>query len=245
MGVDYQHLAESYDRHRALDPSIAQRWLDNAIRLMALPRGGRILDLGCGTGRLLHPLSAQGFWVVGIDASNAMLRRLLAKGGRARVVRANLSLLPFRDRTFDGGIASFVLHHVDDWRRALAEASRVCRGLAVITSDMTLHRDDILYRAFPRILEIDSERFPALGELRAHMESMGFQGMEVRGLDGPRSLSREQFLKAVGDRYISTCSLLSEGEFRRGLDRLQKELEAKGIEEVSRPSRVVVLGGYR
>ncbi|HEX2576325.1 MAG TPA: class I SAM-dependent methyltransferase [Aquihabitans sp.] len=45
------------------------------------PTGGRVLELGVGTGRLAIPLAALGFAVTGVDASAAMLDRLAAKPG--------------------------------------------------------------------------------------------------------------------------------------------------------------------
>jgi SAM-dependent methyltransferase len=59
---------------------------------------GRLLELGCGTGRLCLPLAARGFEVHGLDASAAMLDRLRAKPGAA-AVHAHL-----------GDMADFDLH---------------------------------------------------------------------------------------------------------------------------------------
>src|SRR5690349_15644866 len=39
-------------------------------------RGPDVLELGCGTGRLLLPLARDGFSIVGVDASRPMLARL-------------------------------------------------------------------------------------------------------------------------------------------------------------------------
>ncbi|MBI4883256.1 MAG: class I SAM-dependent methyltransferase [Actinobacteria bacterium] len=49
--------------------------------LAALASGGRVLELGVGTGRLAVPLAAEGLEVHGIDSSPAMLQRLAAKAG--------------------------------------------------------------------------------------------------------------------------------------------------------------------
>ncbi|GGN88168.1 hypothetical protein GCM10010112_71400 [Actinoplanes lobatus] len=42
----------------------------------AVPEGSRILELGCGTGRLANVLAARGHDVVGVDESAAMLSHL-------------------------------------------------------------------------------------------------------------------------------------------------------------------------
>jgi SAM-dependent methyltransferase len=54
-------------------------------RLSTAAGGGRVLELGVGTGRLALPLSAAGVEVAGIDISPAMVARLRAKPGGDRL----------------------------------------------------------------------------------------------------------------------------------------------------------------
>jgi SAM-dependent methyltransferase len=53
--------------------------------LKDLAAGGRVLELGVGTGRLALPLAAAGVTVHGVDTSQAMLDRLLAKPGAGAI----------------------------------------------------------------------------------------------------------------------------------------------------------------
>ena len=55
------------------------------IAALAEPRGGRVLELGAGSGRLAIPLAERGLDVWAVDASAAMLERLRAKPGGERV----------------------------------------------------------------------------------------------------------------------------------------------------------------
>src|SRR5262245_65682106 len=71
---DYVHDAETA---RSYDASLAQTPLLTidlrfAERHFAVP--GRLLDLGCGTGRLLVPFGRRSFWVGGVDLWEQMLR---------------------------------------------------------------------------------------------------------------------------------------------------------------------------
>src|SRR5262245_3888526 len=50
----------------------------------ALRAGGRVLELGCGTGRIAFPLSRAGIDLVGIDRSSAMLSRAGRRKHRGR-----------------------------------------------------------------------------------------------------------------------------------------------------------------
>jgi SAM-dependent methyltransferase len=52
---------------------------------LARPRGGRVLELGAGSGRLAIPLAEHGLDVWAVDASPAMIERLRAKPGGGAV----------------------------------------------------------------------------------------------------------------------------------------------------------------
>src|SRR5215469_9794110 len=45
-----------------------------ALKLAAVPRGARLLDVGCGTGRWVRRYGELGFSAVGVDATVGMLR---------------------------------------------------------------------------------------------------------------------------------------------------------------------------
>ena len=72
-------------------------------RMLAGERGGPVLDLGCGTGRLMVPLLRDGHVVVGVDRAPPMLARAAARVARLRaelrrralLVRGDLRALPF------------------------------------------------------------------------------------------------------------------------------------------------------
>jgi len=77
-----------------------------------LPRGSRVLDLGCGTGRHTLHLSNKGSFVLGVDLSHHMLatcsRKLRSSGRKSFLVRANICELGFiRDAGFDAAICMF------------------------------------------------------------------------------------------------------------------------------------------
>jgi ubiquinone/menaquinone biosynthesis C-methylase UbiE len=75
---------------------------------------GRVLELGCGTGRITRPLADAGIDIVGVDRSAEMLARAVAlkpsaKAETARypLVRADIRALPFDDASFEMVIAPY------------------------------------------------------------------------------------------------------------------------------------------
>jgi ubiquinone/menaquinone biosynthesis C-methylase UbiE len=70
-------------------------------RGLAVRTGGRALELGCGTGRVLVPLARAGVPIVGVDRSALMLARARRRLRRTRtasaaLVRADIRWLPIR-----------------------------------------------------------------------------------------------------------------------------------------------------
>jgi SAM-dependent methyltransferase len=100
---------------------------------------GRVLDVGCGTGRLINQLPMP---ACGIDWNMSNL----AQVGRGGVVlQGNALALPFADRNFDGVHCSHLIEHFcpSDAYQALSELGRVTQidGLLVI-------RTPVLWRGF-------------------------------------------------------------------------------------------------
>jgi SAM-dependent methyltransferase len=94
-------------------------------RMLADERGGPVLDLGCGTGRLMLPLLGDGHVVVGVDHAPAMLARAAARLARlpaarrrrALLVRGDLARLPLAGSArFAFAVVAFhgIQHLVDD-----------------------------------------------------------------------------------------------------------------------------------
>jgi SAM-dependent methyltransferase len=103
---DYLHAADmvaGYDEQMRASPLAAA---DVAFCEAAFPTPGRLVDLGCGTGRLCLHFAAQGYECVGVDLSDAMLAKARESPGAAApglsFVKANLvDLTELRAASFD------------------------------------------------------------------------------------------------------------------------------------------------
>lgn len=109
--------------------------------LHPLPSDASILDVGCGTGRLLQQLAAArpGSRLAGIDMSDAYVRHASARlSGRAELSAGNAEQLPYPDASFDAVVSVFVFHELPKAvrRRVLGEMMRVLRpGGCLIVED--------------------------------------------------------------------------------------------------------------
>src|SRR5512143_3537340 len=90
----------------------------------------RVLDLGCGLGRHFRHYGSCGFRIVGIDISQKAVRAARAASPRKGcLLRANMSELPFKDRSFDLVISWRVVHpaRMEAVARTVSEAKRILK----------------------------------------------------------------------------------------------------------------------
>ena len=238
---DFGSRARVYD---ALRPTDASWWeaFDALVELGDL-RGRRVLDVGCGTGRLAAALAEEAHAKVwGIDGSAEMVavaRETLPVGVGVR--RGGAERLPFRDGWFDRVTMSLVLHLVDR-TLALAEARRVVTGDGRVAIS-TFHPDHFasywLLPYFPSIRRIDEARFPTPDDMARELAAAGFPGFTSRRLTGQLELGRRDALARIRGRHISTFDLLSPEELAEGTARAERELPDRVAVHLE---RLVVVG---
>jgi ubiquinone/menaquinone biosynthesis C-methylase UbiE len=116
---------------------------ENTARAVAPREGGRILDVGCGTGLLTAHVAGRirSGEVVGIDASRPMIEVAVRKRSSSicRFEVAAAERLPFADATFDGVVSAMFFHHVplEVKRECASEMLRVLKpGGRVAIADL-------------------------------------------------------------------------------------------------------------
>ena len=106
------------ERYHSLS-SPQQAWGRKVLDRLPLQGTERVLDVGCGTGRVTGEVAARvpGGFVVGLDFSEAMLDTarmwLCEHAPRVRLVRGDGASLPFR-RTFDAIFSGATFHWIHD-----------------------------------------------------------------------------------------------------------------------------------
>lgn len=97
-------------------------------RMLHLP-ARRIIDIGCGYGRLLDCYQKESNQIVLLDSSVSLLQKAYqASGGRALCLRCDLNHIPFKDSTFDQVMMIRVFHHLPDSSASLHELRRILVG---------------------------------------------------------------------------------------------------------------------
>ncbi len=139
----WDEYARFYDweNARTMGRKDVRFWQDFARR-----EGGTLLELGCGTGRILIPAARTGVRVVGVDRSEPMLAyasrraRRLPLAQRPGLVRADIRALPFPDRSFSAVMAPYgilqSLTRERDLSATLAESARVLKRGGTLGIDL-------------------------------------------------------------------------------------------------------------
>lgn len=147
----------------------------------------RVLDVGCGSGRLAVTLAPLVAHVTGIDLTPAMLdqaRALQAKAGVSNVewLQADSRCLPVADRAFSLVVSSSMFHHAADPLSTLAEMRRACApGGRIAVLDLTPTADKAAaFDAVELLRDPSHARALPAEELRALGAQLGLEEMAVR-----------------------------------------------------------------
>jgi 2-polyprenyl-6-hydroxyphenyl methylase/3-demethylubiquinone-9 3-methyltransferase len=173
-------------------------------------RSLRVLDIGCGDGRLTAAIAQAGFVVVGIDVAEEPLRRAreLHEGIDVRLVPAD-GEGPLADASFDVVWAGETIEHVTDTAGWLSELRRVLRsGGSLLLSTpahdrLTLLSVALSSRRFDRRFDPRSDhvRFYTRRTLARLLADFGFEQIELRAAGGLPLARRTLLAAAVRSRF--------------------------------------------
>lgn len=168
-----------------------------------------------------------------MDASHEMLQRAKAQVPGAALVRATAERIPSKNGSFSRLVAINALHHFEERDEFLVEARRVLEpGGALMSVGLDPHVGSDrwrIYDYFDSALETDRARYPPTGWIRKAMSSAGFSRCEtlvaehiMHRLPAGRAIEQGH----LGQATTSQLGLLTDAEYARGIDRIQRDVEA-------------------
>jgi ubiquinone/menaquinone biosynthesis C-methylase UbiE len=177
----FDRMAVAWDKGGP--PDEIRRRLESLVALFGIPDGGRVLDVGTGTG-ILHPclLAAVGKSgrVLAFDFSSCMLEEAHKKLHVENLAcfQADVTAIPLPDRSCDCVVCFAAFPHFDRKQLALQEMARVAKhgGRVVIAHLMSRRQIARHHNASP---EVAGHCLPPAGKMRRLFSAVGLKAVRV------------------------------------------------------------------
>jgi ubiquinone/menaquinone biosynthesis C-methylase UbiE len=190
-----------------------------------------VLEVGCGTGNYIIALQAQvGCACWGIDPSQEMLDKARSRTDKVTLRLGSAEQLDLDDGPFDLVFTVDVIHHLQDvqayYARAwslLAPGGRICTAT---DSEWIIRHRQPLSTYFPETVKLELARYPRIAALRETMAEVGFDRLVEHTVECSYPLHDIQIYR---DKAFSALHLISDEAFRRGIERIEADLESGPI----------------
>jgi ubiquinone/menaquinone biosynthesis C-methylase UbiE len=238
----YDSIGRSYDETRKADALILRR----ILAYLDLPRGARVLDVGCGSGNYTIALDDAGFAIEGVDISETMLAWARKKRPSLTWHQGDARKLTFASESFDGVVSVLATHHMDDLDAALREMARVVKHggpLVLFTSTPAQMRAFWLNHYLPSVVQISEHAMTEYDVLEKKLVAAGFTGVKKELFFVTNELEDwflqcgkyrpEVYLDPVVRASISTFALHKDPEaLARGLAALEADIKSEKVKDV-------------
>jgi SAM-dependent methyltransferase len=174
---------------------------DEVFRHVADLRPRRVLEVGGGEGELSERLVRElGVELTFVDQSEGMVELARARGLAAQV--GDVQELPFGDASFDTAVAAWMLYHVPDLERGLAELARVLEpgGHLVAVTNGERHLAEL------RALLDPAFAFSFTRENGAELLGRHFRAVERHDVEGVVTVPDRDAIVAYRDSLITAGS---------------------------------------
>jgi SAM-dependent methyltransferase len=237
----YEQIGESYDLTRRADPYIVSR-LNYHLNVYAHLS---YLDVACGTGNYTVALAQRGGRWHGIDQSQRMIAAAQKKSNSIFWQLADVTRLPYKEKTFSGVVCTLAIHHFVSLAAAFNEIHRVMAtgNFVLFTATPEQMMSYWLAEYFPEAISRSAEQMPALELVEDALSEAGFRSITTEDYFVQEDL-QDFFLYSGKHRPamyldtnvrsgISTFSLLaSKTEIETGCGKLEADIKQGRIKDV-------------
>lgn len=236
----YNTIGQTYVRSRRADPRI----VDMLVKLLNLPTGSFVADIGAGTGNYTNALAERGLRMVAVEPSPVMRAQAIPRS-QVRWLEGVAERLPMADAAVRGIVSTLALHHFTDLARAFREMDRVCAAgpMVFFTFDEAVVRTMPLWMRdyWPSLFTDAPQTFPALPEVAQLVETVTGRTAQIVPFPLPPDLTDlfmvsgwqrpELYLDDDVRAGISPFAMATPEAVEEGVKRLRTDLENGHWEE--------------
>jgi ubiquinone/menaquinone biosynthesis C-methylase UbiE len=229
--VNYEHIAPVFDRrYQENDYAGIERSL---LEFVGSPPCKDVLEVGCGTGHWLEVLANAGYRAVGLEPARKMLEVAGSRLTDSVLVQGRAEALPWSESAFDRIVCINAFHQFSEQEKFIQQARRILRpGGGILISGLDPHTGLDrwwIYDYFPRVIEIDRERYPPAHKIQAMMLQNGF--VECRTVETLHMPIRQPARYALEKGLLAKTStsqliVLTDEEYNRGMNQLLRDIES-------------------
>jgi ubiquinone/menaquinone biosynthesis C-methylase UbiE len=229
----YDEIGKGYNFYRKAD----HRVLKMVMKLLSLPVGSAVADVGAGTGNYTNELADYGYKMKAIEPSQEMRNQALVNENVV-YVDGSAESVPLPDNSVDGVVSTLAIHHFSSIIDAASEMKRICPGGPVVlfTIDPRLGEEFWFSVYFPEIYQRLFTAFSPVGELADLVANVGEWSKSIHRFPMPYDFCDlnmhsgwnrpELYLDPNVRRCMSGFALASKSEVEAGLERLRSDLES-------------------
>lgn len=178
MKVKYDIIGTDYNLTRRADKYLTKQLLHHLKPI----KGGKYVDIGCGTGNYTNKLQKKGFQCIGIDPSKEMLAKAKLKNNAIDWKIGTAENIELPDNFVDGIIGSLTIHHWTNLNSAFSELARILKPhgrLVIFTATPEQMKGYWLQHYFPKMLSDSIRQMPTLENIKTAMKANGFELLQT------------------------------------------------------------------
>lgn len=227
----FDEVTDLYDRTR---PGYPDALFDDLISLSAIAPGGRILEIGCGTGQATVPLARRGFRLLCLEPGPAMARFArdkLARFPEVEVLQSTFEELPIEGGAFSLVVSAQAFHWVAaEARFPKAAAALDVSGALAVIGNAVVSEQSPLRKAIDAVYARHAPTLVGLSATRWYSEDGPVPGLfAASGCFGPVTCRRYPWSRIYSPSDY--CDLLRTHSDHRMLARDQLESLLEAISE--------------
>jgi ubiquinone/menaquinone biosynthesis C-methylase UbiE len=208
LRTTFNSSAEWYDRIR---PGYPEALIDDVIRLSEIPPDGRILEIGCGTGKATEMFASRGYGMLCLDIGPdlaAVAARKFRELANVRIVVSPFEAWESEGCLFDLVIAATSFHWIDPATAyAKSAAALKSTGSVAVFSNTHIRHDEGF---FLRVQDIYQSCAPSIGHSFVNINEHNDEPVRAALFEDPIMRSYQWSVEYTSQEYIDLLGTYSD-----------------------------------